>query len=185
VSTKKHIAIVLASVYAYAVAFGRRFDLSIPRPGKNEDFIAYMQIVSYRWKMDLSTNLLHKLTSNDAVCMGRCNPGSGVIPATRTFSSLLSGKRSNMLPGLGSILDTKLILMLRHQYCLATSLGASDPYLRQVQNGVASLLYGRSLPCHPDSCAHNRKMILRRLASLSTSAAHRHGTAFAFVFKLA
>jgi hypothetical protein len=74
-----------------------------------------MEVDSYRWKMDSSTNLLHKLTSNDAVCMVDATPGSGVIPATRTLASLLSpllsGKRSNMLPDLGSTLDIVLTVM--------------------------------------------------------------------------
>jgi hypothetical protein len=84
--------------------------------------MVYTQIVSYRWKMDSSTNLLHKLTSSDAVCMGRCNPGSGVIPATRTFSSLSSpvsvSSPAKGLTCLGSTLDVVLtIIPLCQQYC--------------------------------------------------------------------
>jgi hypothetical protein len=72
--------------------------------------------------MDSSTNLLHKLTSSDAVCMGRCNPGSGVIPATRTFSSLSSpvsvSSPAKGLTCLGSTLDVVLtIIPLCQQYC--------------------------------------------------------------------
>jgi hypothetical protein len=72
--------------------------------------------------MDSSTNLLHKLTSSDAVYMGRCNPGSGVIPATRTFSSLSSPVSvSSPAKGptcLGSTLDIVLtIIPLCKQYC--------------------------------------------------------------------